>query len=239
MANARIISLGETDAYQFRVQARNDNNQLKVSDIKYVLKYKKCLAGGNETVEEKPYEIMQSVVWQQKKPYFTEENVFQYVLSKTEADESFVKASNGTFASHFSASGQLLGNIGDLFDMTKIQNYIDLYSAKGEGEHLAAKMTAGLYNAKNGAINANDVEGTLTLQYCITTEDAFAEHLANGSERSITAISKRVTKSGFRKTTAETLQALFECKSEKQIGYSAEEAHAEWEKYQFPTTVAF
>ena len=228
--------MGETDAYRFTAKAAKNNGQLQVMDIEYVLKYRKRPVGGSETVEEKPYSIMGNVVRQQKKPYFTEDDVFTYVLRKAKADKNFVKASPNAFASRFSASGKFLGNRGDLFDMTKIQKYIDLYSTKDENEHLAAKITAGLYNAKNGTINANDSEGTLILQYCVTTEEAFAEHLANVSERSITAISEPVTKSGFRKADADTLKALFEFKSEKQIGYSAKEAQAEWKKYQFPSS---
>ena len=234
LENQRVISLGNTDTYRFTVQARKDNDQLKVSDIKYILKYKKCLAGGNETVEEKPYETMQSVVLQQKKPYFTEENVFQYVLSKT--DETFIKVSSNEFASIFYALAHEHGSTpDDLLDMTIIQKYIDCYATKDADEHLAVKIAAGLYNAKNGTISADDSEGTLTLQYCITTEEKLADHINNSSESTITAISKSITKSGFRKANAETLKALFEFKSEKQGGDTAVDALAAWRTYQFPT----
>lgn len=234
LENQRVISLGNTDTYRFTVQARKDNDQLKVSDIKYILKYKKCLAGGTETVEEKPYETMQSVVLQQKKPYFTEENVFQYVLSKT--DESFIKVSSNEFASIFYALAHEHGSTpDDLLDMTIIQKYIDCYATKNADEHLAVKIAAGLYNAKNGTISADDSEGTLTLQYCITTKEKLADHINNSSESTITAISKSITKSGFRKANAETLKALFEFKSEKQGGGIAVDALAAWRTYQFPT----
>lgn len=120
--------------------------------------------------------------------------------------------------------------------MTKIQKYIDLYDTKGADEHLAVKIAAGLYNAKNGTINANDVEGTLTLQYCITRDDKLADHINNSSEGSITAISKPVTKSGFRQANAETLKDLFEFKVEKQGGGTAADAQAAWHTYRFPTS---
>lgn len=235
LENQRVISLGDTDTYRFTVQARKDNNQLKVSDIKYILKYKKCLAGGNETVEEKPYNTMQNIVRKQKKPYFMKNDVFTYILKKT--DDSFIKASNNEFASSFSAFAKAHGSTpNNLLDMIKIQKYIALYDTKDADEHLAVKIAAGLYNAKNGTINANDVEGTLTLQYCITTEEKLADHINNSSESTITAISKPVTKSGFRKTNAETLKALFEFKVEKQGGDTAADAQTAWCAYQFPTS---
>ncbi len=234
LENHRVISLGDTEAYRFTVQARKDNDQLKVSNINYTLKYRKCSAGGAETAEEKPYETMQSVVLQQKKPYFTEENVFQYVLSKT--DETFIKVSSNEFASIFYALAHEHGSTpDDLLDMTIIQKYIDCYATKDADEHLAIKITAGLYNAKNGTISADDSEGTLTLQYCITTKEKLANHINNSSESTITAISKSITKSGFRKANAETLKALFEFKVEKQGGGTAADAQAAWRTYQFPT----
>lgn len=235
LENHRVISLGDTDAYRFTVQARKDNDQLKVSNINYTLKYRKCSAGGTETAEEKPYNTMQNIVRNQKKPYFTEDDVFTYILKKT--DESFIKALNNEFASSISAFAKAHGSTpNNLLDMTKIQKYIDLYDTKGADEHLAVKIAAGLYNAKNGTINANDVEGTLTLQYCITRDDKLADHINNSSEGSITAISEPVTKSGFRQANAETLKDLFEFKVEKQGGGTAADAQAAWHTYQFPTS---
>ena len=235
LENQRVISLGDTDTYRFTVQASNDTGELKVSNINYTLKYRKCSAGGTETAEEKPYNTMQNIVRKQKKPYFMENDVFTYILKKT--DDSFIKASNNEFASSFSAFAKAHGSTpNNLLDMIKIQKYIALYDTKDADEHLPVKIAAGLYNAKNGTINANDVEGTLTLQYCITTEEKLADHINNSSESTITAISKPVTKSGFRKTNAETLKALFEFKVEKQGGGTAANAQTAWCAYQFPTS---
>lgn len=182
LENQRVISLGDTDTYRFTVQASNDTGELKVSNINYTLKYRKCSAGDTETVEEKPYNTMQNIVRKQKKPYFMENDVFTYILKKT--DDSFIKASNNEFASSFSAFAKAHGSTpNNLLDMIKIQKYIALYDTKDADEHLAVKIAAGLYNAKNGTINANDVEGTLTLQYCITTEEKLADHINNSSER--------------------------------------------------------
>lgn len=235
LENQRVISLGDTDAYRFTVQARKDNNQLKVSNINYTLKYRKCSAGGTETAEEKPYNTMQNIVREQKKPYFTEDDVFTYILKKN--DESFIKASNNEFASSISAFAKAHGSTpNNLLDMTKIQKYIDLYDTKGADEHLAVKIAAGLYNAKNGGISADDSKGTLTLQYCITTEAKLAEHINNSSESSITAISKQISKSGFRKADAEALKQLFEFKVEKKVGEDKTAAQKEWLKYQFSSS---
>lgn len=233
LENNQLISLGDTDAYRFTAKVRKDGTQLKVSNINYVLKYKKCITEGTETVEEKPYGIMQNVVRQQKKPYFTEDDVFKYVLSKT--DESFITVSNGEFASSFSAFAKAHGNMENLLDVTKIQRYIDRYAPPRDADkHLAVKIAAGLYNAKHGGISADDSEGTLTLRYCITTNDKLANHITTGlTDGTIKAISQQITKSGFRKADAETLKQLFEFKVEKQGGGTAADAQAAWSAYQF------
>ena len=96
-----------------------------MSNINYTLKYRKCSAGDTETVEEKPYNTMQNIVRKQKKPYFTENDVFTYILKKT--DDSFIKASNNEFASSFSAFAKAHGSTpNNLLDMIKIQKYINV-----------------------------------------------------------------------------------------------------------------
>lgn len=237
LENSQEISLGETEAYRFKAQASKDGTKLKVSNIQYTLKYRKLTAGGNEEKTEEPYTTMQSTVIQQKKPYFTEDDVFKYVLSKT--DESFIKASSGTFASSFSARAKYFGNTDNLLDTDNIKKYTDLYAAKDEGEHLAVDIFAGLYNAKHGTISANDAEGTLELQYCITTREKFEAHITNtalGSQ--IKAVSKPVTKSGFKKADAAALKALFEFKIEKKPQEEGAAAQTAWKDYRFPTSDA-
>ncbi|MGP1458098.1 MAG: lipoprotein 17-related variable surface protein [Treponema sp.] len=227
LANGKTVTLGETVQYKLEAQVSKDNDGLKASP-KYSLKYQKLTAGGAETTDVKPYTIGTALT--QNRVYFTEDDVFKYVLTKTGDD--FVKVSSDEFASSFYALAHASGTTPDgLLDMTKIQKYVDLYKTKDANEHLQVKISAGVYNPKNGGISANDTNGELTLQYCIAT-DTELEKQANGQSAKITAKSEEITKSGFKKADKETLKNLFMFKIIR--SGSSGDAKKEWQKYNFP-----
>ena len=223
LENGKRVTLGKRDGYRFAAQIGKDGNELKAVP-QYFLSYKRLQTGGAETEEEKAY--MHGAARAQKKPYFTENDVFSYVLGKTNAN--FITVDSTIFASSVYAIGKAAG-AADVFDMEQIQKYIDRYQTKTDGTHLGLKLTVGLYNAKNDTIRADDSAGELTLQYCITTEDALAEHITGGAIRG-TAISESITKSGFKRADAAALKRLFVFKILKNGG-SNDEAAKKWKRY--------
>ena len=227
LENGKNVMLGDAAQYTLTAQVSKDGDGLKAAS-KYFLKYKKLVAGGAEITEEKMYTV--GSLRTQKQAYFTADDVFTHVLTKAGGGD-FIKVSSDEFASSFCTLARNTGTTPDgLLDMTKIQKYIDVYKTKDANEHLAVKLSAGLYNAKNGGISANDTEGTLTLQYCITTEEELEKHV-NGQSAHITAISEQITKTGFKKADKDTLKKLFEFKILKASNGSGE-PKTEWKKYQ-------
>jgi hypothetical protein len=227
LENGKNVMLGDAAQYTLTAQVSKDGDGLKAAS-KYFLKYKKLVAGGAEITEKKMYTV--GSLRTQKQAYFTADDVFRHVLTKAGSGD-FIKVSSDEFASSFYTLARNTGTTPDgLLDMTKIQKYIDLYKTKDAHKHLQVKLSAGLYNAKNSGISANDTEGTLTLQYCITTEEELEKHV-NGQSAHITAISKQITKTGFKKADKDTLKKLFEFKILKASRGSGE-PKAEWKKYQ-------
>lgn len=227
LENGKNVMLGDAAQYTLKAQVSKDGDGLKAAS-KYFLKYKKLVAGGAEMTEEKMYTVGSPLA--QKQAYFTADDVFKYVLTKA-GGGAFIKVSSDEFASSFYTLARNTGTTPDgLLDMTKIQKYIDVYKTKDANEHLQVKLSAGLYNAKNGGISANDTEGTLTLQYCITTEEEL-EKQTKGQLPNTAAISEQITKTGFKKADKDTLKKLFEFKILKASNGSGE-PKAEWKKYQ-------
>ena len=227
LENGKNVMLGDAAQYTLKAQISKDGDGLKAAS-KYFLKYKKLVAGGAEITEEEMYTV--GSLRTQKQAYFTADDVFRHVLTKAGGGD-FIKVSSDEFASSFCTLARNTGTTPyGLLDMTKIQKYIDLYKTKDANEHLAVKLSAGLYNAKNSGISANDTEGTLTLQYCITTEEELAKQ-TKGQLPNTAAISEQITKTGFKKADKDTLKKLFEFKILNASNGSGE-PKAEWKKYQ-------
>ncbi len=158
----------------------------------YTVKNHKKIAGGTPTVtEETKYSVFPSAKFAANftKPYFTEKDVFAYVLSKT--NDSVIKVYPNEFASSFYAFAKIAETApGNLFDTSAIDPYTALYQTKDADEYMQLDITCGIHDPKNGGIDADDYKGELTVRFCIATH----EQLAN--KELITAV-KLITRSGY------------------------------------------
>ena len=190
------IELGEHDSYTLTANAKKSDTKILVQpSVKIV--FRKLTEGGTETLVKNTAFSFTHLNSSLKKDYFTEQDVFQYILDKT-ADIA-VKVDSTEFASSFYAGAKATEQApGELFTeefKTEVKKYTDLYKTKGEDEHLAInKITYGAFQPKNGGIDADDYTGTVTINLCIATN----EQIANQS--GIMAI-KDIKKSGFAKIT--------------------------------------
>ena len=189
------IELGEHDGYTLTAKAQATGTQVWVQpSVKIV--FRKLTEGGTETLTDStPFGFTH--LTQLTKDYFTEQDVFKYILDKT-ADIA-VKVDSKEFASSFYAfakeSGQAPADLfTDAFKM-KIQEYHGRYHNNPEG-HLALDISYGAFQPKTGGIDADDYTGTVKINLCIATEQQIAD------QNNITAI-KEIKKSGFAKITTE------------------------------------
>lgn len=221
------ITLGETDEYILKAQFEKQGDKIKITP-EYIVKYNIKNTDGSETVEQdKSYSSFIRVKDDLIQNYFNANDVFQYILDKT--DGNFIKVNPNEFASSFYARTKFLSGVpADLFDETQIDSYIEKYKTKEADEHLQLDIMVGIYNPKNSGIKANDTEGSLTVQYCI----ASTEQLDGTPDApAITAISKEITKQGFKKADKNTLKDLLVFKILKQGTGTDEEAKKAWKKY--------
>lgn len=205
--SADIISLGEeNDNYILSAEVIKDGEELKVNPS-YKIKYRKLEEGQTvPAVETEPYNVSYGEFSKQKRPYFNEKNVFDYVLLKVKDD--LINVDQNKFASEFYAMAKGLGATpGGLINEAGVfKKYKDIYAEKEDGEHMAIKLAAGLYNPKTD-VSADDYKGALTLRYCIDVEDKMAPNPQTG----VTAISESRIYEGFRIINEAALNELFTC----------------------------
>ena len=201
--NGTSVTLGDFDYYKLEATlAKEGTDKIKIQPV-YTVKNHKKVSGGSDTVTTKEYTNFTHLSELLTKSYFTEKNVFEYVLSKT--DDSVIKAYPNEFASSFYALAKQTGGSPDnLFDDSHLAPYKELYQTKDAGEYIQLDITCGIHDPKNGGINADDYKGELTVKFCIATQ----EQLANQGE--ITAI-KTIKRLGYAKITnaAELKNQLF------------------------------
>ena len=184
------IELGEHDGYTLTAKAQATGTQVWVQpSVKIV--FRKLTEGGTETLTDSTPFGFTHLKTQLTKDYFTEQDVFKYILDKT-ADIA-VKVDSKEFASSFYAfakeSGQAPADLfTDAFKM-KIQEYHGRYHNNPEG-HLALDISYGAFQPKTGGIDADDYTGTVKINLCIATAQQIADQ--SGIE-----VSKPVEKSGF------------------------------------------
>lgn len=225
LTNGTSVTLGDFPQYKLTAAlAKEGTDKVKIVPV-YTVKNHKKDVGGADTVTTKEYTNFTHLSELLTKSYFTEKNVFEYVLSKT--DDSVIKAYPNEFASSFYALAKQTGGSPDnLFDDSRLAPYKELYQTKDAGEYMQLDITCGISNPKTGGINADDYKGELTVKFCIATQ----EQLTNQGE--ITAI-KTITRSGYAKiTNAEELKnQLFFSMSSKPN--PSAEAIKNWKKKQF------
>ena len=189
------IELGEHDGYTLTAKAQATGTQVWVQP-KVKIVFRKLTEGGTETLTDSTPFGFTHLKTQLTKDYFTEQDVFKYILDKT-ADIA-VKVDLKEFASSFYAfakeSGQAPANLFTKEFTDAVKKYADLYQSKDANEHLALNISYGIAQPKNGGIDADDYTGTVTIKLCIATN----EQIAN--QNNITAI-KDIKKSGFAKIT--------------------------------------
>ena len=188
------IELGEHDGYTLTAKAQATGTQVWVQPKVKVVFRKLLNEGGTETLTDSTPFGFTHLKTQLTKDYFTEQDVFKYILDKT-ADIA-VKVDSTEFASSFYAAAKATEQAPEnLFTdafKTKIQDYANLYQTKDADEHLALDISYGAVQPKNGGIDADDYTGTVKINLCIATN----QQIANQS--GITAI-KNIEKSGFAK----------------------------------------
>lgn len=190
------IELGEHDGYTLTAKAQATGTQVWVQP-KVKIVFRKLTEGGTETLTDSTPFGFTHLKTQLTKDYFTEQDVFKYILDKT-ADIA-VKVDSTKFASSFYAGAKSTGQApADLFTdafKAEIKKYTDLYQTRDTDELLAIdKITYGIAQLKNGGIDADDYTGTVTVDLCIATSEQVT------AQTGITAI-KQIKKSGFAKIT--------------------------------------
>ena len=182
------IELGEHDSYTLTANAKKSDTKILVQpSVKIV--FRKLTEGGTETLVKNTAFSFTHLNSSLKKDYFTEQDVFQYILDKT-ADIA-VKVDSTEFASSFYAFAKIAETAPDnLFDTSAIDPYTALYQTKDTDEYMQLDITCGIHDPKNGGIDADDYKGELTVRFCIATH----EQLAN--KELITAV-KLITRSGY------------------------------------------
>lgn len=225
LTNGTSVTLGDFPHYKLTANLEKEGtDKVKIVPV-YTVKNHKKDVGGADTVTTKEYTNFTHLSELLTKSYFTEKNVFEYVLSKT--DDSVIKAYPNEFASSFYALAKQTGGSPEaLFDDSRLEPYKTRYQTKDAGEYMQLDITCGISNPKTGGINADDYEGELTVKFCIATQ----EQLANQGE--ITAI-KTITRLGYAKIrNAEELknQLFFDMSSKPN---PSAEAIKNWKRKQF------
>ena len=226
LENGTSVTLGDFPGYTLTATlVKEGNDKVKIVPV-YTPKSHKKSADGTETVTPTPhYSNFTRLSELLTKDYFTEKDVFEYVLSKT--DDSVIKAYPNEFASSFYALAKQTGGSPEaLFDDSRLEPYKTRYQTKDADEYMQLDITCGIHDPKNGGIDADDYKGELTVRFCIATQ----EQLANQGE--ITAI-KTITRTGYAKITnaAELKNQLFFSMSSKPN--PSAEAKKNWKKKQF------
>ena len=223
------VSIGEHTDYRLRVRASASGTKIKLTPVLELIYRKKTDAAAAETTEAVPDTVV-SPNTAKTVPYFTADDVFKHIINTLHDD--FIRKNTDIFASSLYAPAVELGvTPEDVFDLTQIQKYKELYNKeKNDGTHLKLKdITAAIYNIKNGGIAADDTQGELTVTCCIATEAQIAK-LSDGSSQNAAGITatKQLSRTDFKKADAAALKSMFEFKILKAEGHAAEEAKNRW-----------
>lgn len=195
LTDGTTMEFGEHDRYTLTATAKKGTPDTKIL-VQPSIVFRKLTEGGTETLTDSTALGVTHLKSSLTKDYFTEQDVFKYILDRT-ADIA-IKVDSTKFASSFYAAAKATGQAPvNLFTeefKTKIQHYANLYQTKNANEHLALDISYGAVQPKTGGIDADDYNGTLKINLCIATAQQIADQ--SGIE-----VSKPVEKSGFAKIT--------------------------------------
>lgn len=192
--NGISVTLGDFPQYKLTATlAKEGTDKIKIVPVYTVKNHKKVSGGTIDMVTPKEYKDFTHLNSSLTKDYFTEKDVFEYVLNKT-VDDNAIKVDPNAFASSFYVLAKENDKTPDnLFSdefKTKVKKYTDLYKDKDMDEYRKLDITYGVYKPAKGGIDADDYTGMLKADICIATSEQLADQ--NG----ITAY-KTVNKSGF------------------------------------------
>ncbi len=201
LTDGTTMEFGEHDRYTLTAIAQAVGTQVWVQPS---IVFRKLTEGGTEELTNNTAFGFTHLNSSLTKDYFTEKDVFKYILDRT-ADIA-IKVDSTKFASSFYAAAKSGNSTENLFTdafKTKIQDYHSRYHSNPEG-YLELDISYGAVQPKNGGIDADDYTGKLTVKFCIATHD----QLTNQGE--ITAV-KTITRLGYAKITnaAELKNQLF------------------------------
>jgi len=194
LGNGTSITIGNYPSYTLAATlAKEGTNKVKIVPV-YTVKNHKKIPGGTDTIkEEQKYSIFPSGTFAANltKPYFTEQDVFAHVLSKT--PDSVIKAYSDEFASSFYAFTKSTESApANLFDAAAIPSWAALYQTKDTDEYMKLDIDYGIANPKNGGIDADDYKGELTVQFCVAKQEDLADQSKDKPTR-------KIVRSGYAK----------------------------------------
>ena len=190
LTDGTTMEFGEHDRYTLTATAKKGTPDTKIL-VQPSIVFRKLTEGGTETLTDSTALGVTHLKSSLTKDYFTEQDVFKYILDRT-ADIA-IKVDSTKFASSFYAAAKSGNSTENLFTdafKTKIQHYANLYQTKNANEHLALDISYGAVQPKTGGIEADDYTGTLKINLCIATNEQIVD------QNNITSI-KEIKKSGF------------------------------------------
>lgn len=190
LSDYTTIELGEHDGYTLTAKAKKNSTGTKVQ-VQPSVVFRKLAEGGTEALSENTSFLFYTVRGPLKKDYFTEEDVFKYILDKTAGIA--INTDPAVFASSFYAAAKTGVTPADLFTdafKAQIKKYAELYRTKDTDEHLKLDIGYGIVQPQHGGLEADDYTGTVKAHFCIATNTQVQ------NQSGITAI-KNGVESGF------------------------------------------
>jgi len=167
------ILLGTHTNYILKATAKKTNDK-KIQIVPKVPYFRLDKDTTTEVEEDESVVSFTTLTQQLTKDYFTENDVFTYVLNKL-GNDSAIKADPNVFASSFYAFAKTTGvSPDDIFSddfKNKIKVYQDLYKEKDANEHLKIDIDYGILQPKTGGVDADDYKGSLKINLCIATKE--------------------------------------------------------------------
>ncbi|MGP1455655.1 MAG: hypothetical protein ACTTJ7_07860 [Treponema sp.] len=171
LENGATISPGDTTDYTLTLTFEADN-AANAASAKVRIKPTFQVKKSNQTP------TFTHLKAQLTKPYFTKKEALNYILNKAKGNPNLIKAANGTtFASSLYAfvkttdTPQVIVTPKNLFDDDLITPYKAAYN-KPDGAYKMQNLSICL--SGNDSINADDQNGTLTVNYMIASQEGAA-----------------------------------------------------------------
>lgn len=174
----REIELGTHKSYSLNAtlaiadnSVAEENKRIKITP-EYKIIYHKQLSpeAGDSVIKDDLVNEIKQFGEDLIKPYFDQDGVFKYILDQT--DETIIKVDSARYASEFYTHVNVSGTaVAGLFNTEdKIKKYAQRYG-NGGGHLQINDIDIGIKEPRNGGINADDYEGTLTVAYYIATKE--------------------------------------------------------------------